>query len=405
MANHTIPTVHIFVRHSLDCKSRKKGDTFKGCRCLKHLRYRAFDPAQGKKRLFRVPTGCSAWEDPAADWDAERAKAKLTSELRAELHGTARPEKTIREIAQLYVTQVKHSGVGKDMHGKVSRMMDRLCDFCDRNSITTLNDFPLEHLLTFRAELWEICKSPETQRNEQRRLKTFFEWCLRHRHIERTPTFFADRRLMKIRGVRYQTQPFEPADMENILAAPGQCFSPIVAAEVRAVILVQRWAGCAIIDAIGLEKTALQHRADGYHIVYVRKKTEKNDNPPVVDNVIPDFVGKELEALPGKSKKYFFWTGNGDAKSAAEHFSRRRLQKVFAKAGILDGHSHRFRDTGAVELLKATRDMRAVQKWCGHQSLQTTEKYYAPWNTAQQVQQDKIVGAAIKQMLSTTAGA
>lgn len=38
----------------------------------------------------------------------------------------------------------------------------------------------------------------------------------------------------------------------------------------------------------------------------------------------------------------------------------RDLQEVFIKAGIIDGHSHRFRDTAAVELLKAGADIREV---------------------------------------------
>ena len=62
------------------------------------------------------------------------------------------------------------------------------------------------------------------------------------------------------------------------------------------------------------------------------------------------------------------------------------------RIGIKDGHPHRFRDTAAVELLKAGVDIREVQKFLGHKSLATTEKYYAPWNKRQQ----DIFGAKIK---------
>jgi site-specific recombinase XerD len=71
---------------------------------------------------------------------------------------------------------------------------------------------------------------------------------------------------------------------------------------------------------------------------------------------------------------------------------------VFITAKIPDGHPHRFRDTFAVELLKAGVDIRAVQKALGHKSLTTTEKYYAPWNKSQQAIMDKAIGGAQAKM-------
>jgi integrase len=50
-----------------------------------------------------------------------------------------------------------------------------------------------------------------------------------------------------------------------------------------------------------------------------------------------------------------------------------------ARAGIKNGHPHRFRDTFSVRLLEKGEQLRTVQLLLGHSSIKTTEKHYAPW--------------------------
>jgi integrase len=50
------------------------------------------------------------------------------------------------------------------------------------------------------------------------------------------------------------------------------------------------------------------------------------------------------------------------------------------------GHAHRFRDTFAVELLKAGVPMERVSVLLGHSSIKVTEKHYSPWVRARQEQ-------------------
>lgn len=59
---------------------------------------------------------------------------------------------------------------------------------------------------------------------------------------------------------------------------------------------------------------------------------------------------------------------------------------MFKEAGIPDGHAHRFRDTFAVDLLKAGVPMERVQMALGHRSIKVTEKHYSPWVRARQEQ-------------------
>jgi integrase/recombinase XerD len=53
-------------------------------------------------------------------------------------------------------------------------------------------------------------------------------------------------------------------------------------------------------------------------------------------------------------------------------------------AGIRDGHSHRLRDTFAVNLLVKGVRIETVLVLLGHKSIKTTEKHYAPWVKSRQ---------------------
>ena len=100
---------------------------------------------------------------------------------------------------------------------------------------------------------------------------------------------------------------------------------------------------------------------------------------------LPDFVLMALVAVPKVSDKYFFWTGESKVNSATGDWQR-RLRGLFKEAGIPSGHAHRFRDTFAVELLKAGVPMERVSMLLGHSSIKVTEKYYSPWVAARQEQ-------------------
>lgn len=60
-------------------------------------------------------------------------------------------------------------------------------------------------------------------------------------------------------------------------------------------------------------------------------------------------MGKR-RASPSKQGPNYFWTGEGNLQTCQTKWQS-RLQKVFKIACIPDGHSHRFRDTFAVDLL------------------------------------------------------
>jgi len=52
---------------------------------------------------------------------------------------------------------------------------------------------------------------------------------------------------------------------------------------------------------------------------------------------------------------------------------------LFRLAKIDGGHSHRFRDTFAVDLLLARVLLDTVSTLLGHSSVKITERHYKPW--------------------------
>ena len=56
-----------------------------------------------------------------------------------------------------------------------------------------------------------------------------------------------------------------------------------------------------------------------------------------------------------------------------------------------EGHPHQLRDTFAVDLLQKGVPLEEVSKLLGHESIKTTEKYYAKWVKARQDRLDSLV--------------
>jgi Phage integrase family len=111
-----------------------------------------------------------------------------------------------------------------------------------------------------------------------------------------------------------------------------------------------------------------------------------------VHTIVPEFVATALERTPRASEKYHFWTGRGLIESAVRSWQT-RLRKLFKLAG-LTGHSHRFRDTFAVELLMARVPIERASILLGYRSVRVTDTHYNPWVYDRQQQLEADLGRA-----------
>ena len=96
---------------------------------------------------------------------------------------------------------------------------------------------------------------------------------------------------------------------------------------------------------------------------------------------LPALVVSEFETVPRVSELYWFLTGEGTIETSRKKWSE-SLAALFKDAGVKDGRAPRFRDTFAVELLKAGTPIERVLIFLGHSSTRITEKHYNPWNRA-----------------------
>lgn len=360
-------TVTVYKRHRAECGHRDDR-TYRRCNCRIWLEWNH----DGERSRQSAKT--RSW--------GQAQKLARSIELRYEQAALGKkPEPgeavTVEKAISLFIAAKTGEGLAENTIAKHKLTLNRLLEYCNREGVTFMQDITLSHLTSWRAE-WPF-KSPIAKRNNQERVRSFFKFCQADGIISDNPA--AKLTSIKIKADdQANTMPFEPDEMKRILKAiPKSGFTPKQEKRVRALVLLQRWSGLAIQDAVTLERGELQPAGkDAYRVVTNRSKTGV-----AINNVIPRKVGAELLSVLNGSPRYFFWSGSGKPKSAVSYFQK-LLKSVFAKAEVANGHSHRLRDTAAVEMLKHNVDIRKVSRFLGHTSVRTTEKYYAPWNKAQQ---------------------
>ena len=169
---------------------------------------------------------------------------------------------------------------------------------------------------------------------------------------------------------------------------------------------LMRWTGLRIRDAVTLEKKrlALDPNTGMSSVMVYQKKT----GDPVYCPIPPDVAAMLLD-VPASQKgntkaTYFFWTGEGLAKTVTSNWQRSYV-KLFKLAAPKepDGtpkrcYPHMLRDTFAVESLLSGMRLEEVSTILGHSSVKITERHYMPWVRARQASLNQSVMASwIKQ--------
>ena len=150
----------------------------------------------------------------------------------------------------------------------------------------------------------------------------------------------------------------------------------------RALILLMRYSGLSIRDAVTLEKNSIDTKSN---LTLRRAKSGELVMLPLHSLAI-----EALKQIAQPVHPYYFWTGNSSPQTTANYW-RGRLYLVSAKAGVHNFKTHRLRDTFAVESLLAGVQMQDVSTLLGHSSVSTTERYYAPWNVSRREWLIKII--------------
>jgi integrase/recombinase XerD len=282
---------------------------------------------------------------------------------------------TLAEAWEKLLADLEARKLSASTIGKYKLLKRQMTAYGEPRSLIHVAAFDLDTLSQFRAT-WK--EGPRTAAKKLERMRAFFRFAHKRKWVPDNPA--TD--LMAPRVSLCPTMPFTREEMLRILTAIDKykCEFPQRGAEnalrIRALVLLLRYSGMRIGDAISLTS----ERIEGARLFLYTQKT----GVPV-NTILPEFVLKALDATPRITEKHFFWDGTSNLETIVGSW-RKRLVKLFDLARVSGGHAHRFRDTFAVELLLSGVPIERVSVLLGHQSVRITEKHYSPWVRSRQDQ-------------------
>jgi integrase len=213
------------------------------------------------------------------------------------------------------------------------------------------------------------------------RLRGFFRFCNQAGWITSNPALA----IKPPKVTDPPTLPFTNEEVEKILWAcdlfsTGGRYRALNRTRVRAMVLLLRYSGLRIRDAVCLTRDRVQ---DGKLFLYAQK-TGTAVHLPLPKTVCA--VLDELDHFPN----HFFWNGEGKVESVVGVWER-TLKRLFTIAGVEGAHAHRFRDTFAVSLLEKGVPIEDIAILLGHQDVRITQKHYSPWVKSRQLRLEENV--------------
>ena len=341
-------------RHLKDCAHTST--KYRRCKCPIHV-YGTLGGESIRKALDQT------------SWDA--ASDLITAWTAAGEIGVVKAEApTIREAVGKYLTDCEARHLGWEAMRKYRHLLeDRFIPWADRKGVHNLKQVSVDGLRQFRQSWTD---SPLYATKNLERMRAFFRFCHQASWIKENPA----KAVKPPKVTQTPTLPFSRDEMKRIVEACDDYGGN--KKRIKAFVLTMRYTGLRIGDAIRLSKS---HVAEGR--VFVR--TAKTGQPVTVP--VPPDVIKALGQIENGSDRYF-WTGK-NIRSAVSNWSR-YLARVFELADVKDAHSHRFRDTCAVELLLAGASLEDVASILGN-TPQVVAKHYAPWVRERQERLEKLV--------------
>ncbi len=227
--------------------------------------------------------------------------------------------------------------------------------------------------------------APLTARKRLEYVRTFFSFCVSNGWLQLNPA----KSLKPHQTKQSPALPFSESEWEKILWAT-EAYPEIhkqtprrVVNQLKAIVVLMRFSGLRISDVVSLKRDRID--ANGRLFLYQAKTGQPVQIPLPADVV-------DALRICDDGGEYYFWSGVGTLATALTHWQG-RFQKLFRIAGIVDGHSHRFRDTFSVDLLSRGVPLQTVSLLLGHTSITTTEKHYAPFVKSSQ---DALEAAVMK---------
>ncbi len=278
---------------------------------------------------------------------------------------------TLQAACEAYLRDLEARKLSRSTRNNYRSLFRAWQAWAAERCLSALRDFNQAEMRAWR-ESWDC--SPGTHALHLRLLRAFFNFTVRAGWLSASPA-------ANLRAPKQNATP-------NMPLAQGEVQALLTAAEEtpkeRALILLMRYSGLAIRDAVTLSREAIDRAG---HLTLRRAKSGE-----LVMVRLPVPVLEALGRFSPVSERHYFWRGAGLPETATKYW-RRRLYRVADRAGVEGFRPHRLRDTFAVELLAAGVVIDDVKTLLGHSSVKTTEKFYAQWNLPQR---DRLVAITQK---------
>lgn len=346
----------LYRRHVLACPHRLKGRDYRRCRCPIWV--------QGTigGETIRRGLDLTSWEASSELVRQWEARGSISGPIMSVIDAVAR-----------FMDDARARKLSPASLAKISVVLEKqLLPWAEAQQIRYVSQLDVERLRQFR-ETWADGAVSAAKKLE--RLRTFCRFANESGWIDRNPA-----KLIRPPKVTLKpTLPFTAEEMDRILVACERyprknSLGLDNRARIRAFVLLLRYSGLRLQDAVTLEKIRLR---DGNLFLY----TQKTGTPVYIP--MPPHAVQAITSMRPASEERFFWSGVGKPRSCMSVWDR-SLRRVFELAGIEGGHAHRFRDTFAVALLEKGVPLDVVSVLLGHSSVRITERHYAPWVRSRQ---------------------
>ena len=343
-------------RHRKRCEHRSQGGDYGRCQCPIWVRGLYFG-----NEVYQSLGG--------TEEEAENELERLKKRLKSGASPVNDEPVTVQQAWEQFLCDAEARSLREPTLRKYRHLKRQMEEFAGQRGMRFLRDLNVEALREFRAA-WPNRNLSALKKLEL--LRAFF-------HFAQDSGWTADNPAKKVKNPKVTdrpTLPFTQDEMILILAAFDKLsVSPLTRLRLRALVLLLRYSGLRISDAVTLARSGV---LDGKLFLY----TSKAGTP--VHCPLPAVVIQALDLIPA-SGPYFFWTGQSKPKTAISHWQC-QLSRLMKLAEVEGGHAHRFRDTFAVELLLQGVPLERVSVLLGHRSIRVTERHYAPWVLARQEQ-------------------
>lgn len=275
---------------------------------------------------------------------------------------------SLSDAGAQYVAHCQAANLSESTIRHRRQLLDRFTTWCAAHRCHTVDDVNLKLLRQWFAARENRMAS--TRGQERTELSLFFQFAVREKWIEDDPT-------TNIARVVVRQQPTEYLDRDEF----NRLVDAITDPKLRALVLLLRWSGLRITDALKLERRRID--SSGLLMLY----QSKTNTPVVVP--LPPHVIRALKLLPNEGERFF----DGPAEPQAD-WARSQLKSIAKRAGLKHIHPHQLRDTFAIELLLSGATLDQVSKALGHANVTVTERHYSPWVKARQDQLNETIRKA-----------